>query len=123
MGRKARTGSELGQRLGLNVATRRKSLGLLQGDLAERLGVENETISRFERGQVLPSLERLEVLAGLLGVSLGQLLSEAATNHADQAFQIAEWLSALSDEDRLFVTEEVRRLCTHLRQRQPRARK
>lgn len=117
MGRKARTSSVLGQRLGRNVAAKRKSLGWLQGELAERLGVESETLSRFERGQVLPSLERLEQLAEILGTSLGELLSEASSNHKDQAFQIADWISVLDDTDRFFVAEEVKRLCSHFSKR------
>lgn len=114
MGRKARTSSALAERLGRNVAARRKSLGWLQAELAERLEVETETISRFERGLALPSLERLEELAGILGVPLSELLSESSSNRTDQAVQIAGWLSTLSDEDRIFVADQVRRLCLYL---------
>lgn len=114
MGRKARTSSALAERLGRNVAARRKSLGWLQAELAERLEVETETISRFERGLALPSLERLEELAGILGVPLKELLSESSSNHTDQALQIAGWLMLLTDEDRIFVADHVRLLCIHL---------
>lgn len=54
MARKARITSTLGNQLGRRVAERRKAHGWLQAELADKLGVETETISRFQaRGQVL----------------------------------------------------------------------
>jgi len=64
MARKARITSTLGNQLGKRVAERRKAHGWLQAELADKLGVETETISRFQarghrlgvtqaRGQVL----------------------------------------------------------------------
>ncbi len=46
--------------LGRNIAGRRKILGLTQAVLAEQLGIDTVTVSRFERGSHLPSLLRLE---------------------------------------------------------------
>lgn len=40
----------LGRRLGQQIAARRKAMDLTQDQLAERLEVDAETISRFERG-------------------------------------------------------------------------
>lgn len=37
--------------LGETVATRRRSLGLKQGDVAARAGISQELLSRFERGK------------------------------------------------------------------------
>jgi transcriptional regulator with XRE-family HTH domain len=52
----------LSVRLSRNISARRRSLGLTQAQLAERLGVDTETLSRFERGKHLPSLSTLERL-------------------------------------------------------------
>jgi len=114
MARKVRTSSALGDQLGGRVTERRKALGWRQADLAEKLGVETETISRFERGLALPSLERLDEMAHILGISIAELLSSATGNTADQAAQIAHWLAPLSEEDRVFVTEHIQNLCRRM---------
>ena len=68
---------ELGRRLGGEIAKYRKGRGLTQAALAEMIGVDSETISRFERGTALPSLLRLFELARALHVGVGHLLTEA----------------------------------------------
>jgi transcriptional regulator with XRE-family HTH domain len=114
MARKARISSTLGDQLGRRVAERRKALGWLQAELADKLGVETETISRFERGLALPSLERLDELAHVLGIPIADLLSSATGNPIDQAVQIGSWLAPLSEADRFFVTEHIQNLCRQL---------
>lgn len=57
--------------LGEAVATRRRSLGLKQGEVAARAGVSQEMLSRFEKGKAaeLGSRKLLAVLA-VLGMEL-----------------------------------------------------
>ena len=57
--------------LGEAVATRRRSLGLKQGDVAARAGISQEMLSRFERGKSAEfgSRKLLAVLA-VLGMEL-----------------------------------------------------
>jgi transcriptional regulator with XRE-family HTH domain len=100
--------------LGRNIAQRRKSLALTQNQLAERLGVETETISRFECGVSLPSLRRLTSLSEVLETSVTELLSQAISNRSDQALMIEHWLQDLSPHNRGYVVESVRQLCEHL---------
>jgi HTH-type transcriptional regulator / antitoxin HipB len=59
------------QELGEAVATRRKLLGLQQGDVAAKAGVTPESLSRFERGRgaEFGSRKLLAVLA-VLGAEL-----------------------------------------------------
>jgi transcriptional regulator with XRE-family HTH domain len=104
----------LGVLLGRNIAQRRKSLALTQNQLAERLGVETETISRFECGVSLPSLRRLTSLSEVLETSVTELLSQAISNRSDQALMIEHWLQDLSPHSRGYVVESVRQLCEHL---------
>jgi transcriptional regulator with XRE-family HTH domain len=61
------------KRLGRRVADQRKRARLTQEELAERVGVTTETVSRLERGAVVPSLARLEAVASALGVELVDL--------------------------------------------------
>lgn len=108
-----RTPPELGALLGRNVSSRRKALALTQAQLAERLGVETETISRLERGTNLPSLQRLASLSEVLETSVAELLSQSVSNRSDQALMIERWLLTLTARERRFVVESVRQLCEH----------
>lgn len=104
----------LSARLSRNIATRRRQLGLTQAQLAERLQVETETLSRFERGKHLPSLLSLERLAGVLQTTVADLLEEEFRAPDDQALAVAAWLGALKPADRQFVTDLIKRCCDHL---------
>lgn len=52
----------------------RKRRGLTQSQLAERLGVEQPTVQRWEKGKREPDLGQLQALAGVLGVTAAELL-------------------------------------------------
>lgn len=104
----------LAVRLGRNIADSRKRTGLTQAKLAERLGVDTETVSRFERGVTLPSLPTLERIASQLNTSIGELVSATSIQPAELAATITAWLKQLSDKDRIFVIESIKNLCKHL---------
>jgi transcriptional regulator with XRE-family HTH domain len=104
----------LDRRLGRNVAKLRKTLGWTQEDLAHRLGVEPETISRLERGTTLPSLKSLEKLAAIFGARIADLLEEPVPEVSEEAALIHAWIAALDADDKEYVMDCVRRLCIHL---------
>lgn len=106
--------SALGALLGRNITERRKHLGWTQADLAEKLGVDSETISRFERGSNLPSLLRLEKLALIMDAPLAALLAESSAHPLDQSRVLAELIGKLDEKDRLFVVNIVKLCCGHL---------
>lgn len=112
-----RTISLLAQHLGANIAALRKSRGRTQSGLAERVGVDTETISRFERGATLPSLLTLEKVGKALrvGVGVADLLAESSTLPDDQVARVGVWLAELSEVDRSFALDQMRRICVHLR--------
>ena len=56
------------------IARRRKEIGLTQKELAERLGVTNKAVSKWETGGGMPDVSVLETLAGVLEVSVDELL-------------------------------------------------
>lgn len=55
---------------------RRKELGMTQMDLAVRMGVQLSNVSSWERGARTASAPNLRKLAGILGVSMEDLLAD-----------------------------------------------
>ena len=72
------------QELGASVATRRRQLGLKQGEVAARAGITPESLSRFERGRVaeLGARKLLAVLA-VLGAEL-DVVAEGQSGNLDE---------------------------------------
>ena len=54
----------------------RTGRGLSQGDLAEKLEVSRQSVSKWETGQAVPELDKIIKLADLFGVSVDQLVRE-----------------------------------------------
>ncbi len=55
----------------------RKKAGLSQEELAERLGVTRQSVSKWECGAALPELDKLAVLVSTFGVTADWLISDA----------------------------------------------
>lgn len=62
------------RRLGAFIQTRRKELGMTQGEVAARLNVTDKAISRWERGVGFPDIQLLEPLAEALQISIQELM-------------------------------------------------
>ncbi len=57
-----------------NIKAARKAAGVTQKDLAQAIGVYQKDISRWERGERLPSLEMFAKLCRALDVSADTML-------------------------------------------------
>ena len=66
--------------LATNLATLRKKHGLTQMDLAEKLNVSRQAISRWEVGAAVPSTDNLKTLSDLYGVSVDDILKGEAAS-------------------------------------------
>lgn len=111
---KDKMGRALGKRLGKNIAEYRKGIGWTQANVAEKLGLDTETISRFERGVSLPSLVTLEKLAHALNTTISDLLEEGPIKLHDQAGIVSAWLFRLKEQDQAFVLGLVKQTCEYL---------
>lgn len=112
-GKKSR--KSLADRLGAKIAALRKARNWTQSELAERVSVDTETISRFERGATLPSLKTVDRISRSLRVGIGELLTETSVQPDDQASTVSAWLAELDEIDRAFVMDLVKRACDHFR--------
>jgi HTH-type transcriptional regulator/antitoxin HipB len=69
------------QELGEAVATRRKRLGLKQGDVAAQAGITPESLSRFERGRSAEfGARKLLAVLAVLGAELEVVAQDQAGN-------------------------------------------
>ena len=62
-------------KIGRYVAAKRKDLGLTQKQLAERLGMSDKSVSKWERGVCLPDVSLYEEYCALLGISINEFLA------------------------------------------------
>jgi transcriptional regulator with XRE-family HTH domain len=62
------------QTLGNRIVHHRKRLGLTQDQLAEKLGVTAQAVSKWENDQSCPDIAMLPKLAALFGISIDELL-------------------------------------------------
>lgn len=57
-----------------NLTFLRKAKHLSQEELADKIGVSRQTISRYETGEALPDIEKCKCLAEVLDVTLDDLV-------------------------------------------------
>ena len=60
--------------LGRRIADARRDRGLTQKDLAEKVGVTAQAVSKWERGSSCPDISILDEIACALGISVSELL-------------------------------------------------
>lgn len=59
------------------LAALRQRAGLSQGEVAERLNVSRQAVSRWETGLTIPSIDNLARLSKLYGITLDELLGHS----------------------------------------------
>lgn len=62
-------------KIGKFIATRRKEQNLTQMQLAEKLGITDRAVSKWENGKALPDATIMLELCGILGISVNDLLT------------------------------------------------
>ena len=69
---------DLGKIIGNNLIFLRKKAGLTQLDFGEKFNYSDKTVSRWETGEITPSVETLKAIADFYEVSVDFLLKEHA---------------------------------------------
>lgn len=62
------------QTLGMNIATLRKEKGMTQLELADKMGVTDKAVSKWERDLACPDVATLPKLAEIFGISVDELM-------------------------------------------------
>lgn len=62
-------------KIGQYIAGKRKGLGLTQRQLAEKLGMSDKSVSKWERGVCLPDVSVYSDLCMILGISINEFLA------------------------------------------------
>lgn len=103
-------------KIGAFISERRKAKGWTQNQLAERLGITDKAISKWETGRSMPDLSLFIPLCGLLEVTLNELFAgecipdENLKEKADEVLMevIANWLG--NDEGKLKADEAAQKI-------------
>ncbi len=80
-----------------NLKNLRKQKGYSQEELADRLGVVRQTISKWEKGQSVPDSEMLMKLADIFEVTVSQLLGSTIMEE-HQPDRVAEQLARINEQ-------------------------
>jgi transcriptional regulator with XRE-family HTH domain len=110
--------------LGNLIRARRRQLELEQGEVALRIGVEQQTVSRWENGEARPRLERLKAIARALELSEPELRQAYAADEPvvevdDRVNRLEEGLAALRDDQRSLRVDLERQLREIVERLQP----
>ena len=62
-----------------NLVDLRKYHAMSQEELAERIGVSRQTLSKYETGESLPDIEKCKALADVFGITVDDLISYEKT--------------------------------------------
>ncbi len=63
-------------KIGKYIAGKRKALGMTQAQVAEKLGMSDKSVSKWERGEGLPDVYILAQIAQLYGITVSNLIGE-----------------------------------------------
>ena len=79
------------------IAERRRELDLTQKELAEKLGITDRAVSKWENGRCMPDLSLLRPLSAILKVGINDLLSGEIISERDYRRKSEENLISMAD--------------------------
>lgn len=88
-------------KIGKFITLKRKEKNLTQQQLAEKLGISNKTISKWETGRCMPDYSIVEPLCNSLDISIDELLS-------GQTFE-NDCESSISNKNSLSILENLQK--------------
>ena len=82
---------KLKYQIGANIAAYRKNANMTQATLAERINYSDKAVSKWERGESVPDVTTLVMLAEQFGVTVNELLvdPDALPENSDSTLEKA----------------------------------
>lgn len=80
-----------------NLKSLRKNMGYTQEELANKLNVVGQTVSKWEKGYSIPDAEMVKRIAEILDTDISQLLGSPKEQNTDTD-ALAEQLSRISEQ-------------------------
>jgi transcriptional regulator with XRE-family HTH domain len=99
---------------GASIKARRLECGLSQDQLAERLDVGPEAVSRMERGVVMLTIPKLVELANVLDCPVEAFIPRASGSALSGANEVVQMLKPLSKQDAQFVVQLLGKVSAYL---------
>ena len=89
------------KKIGAFIARRRKELDMTQKELAEKLGITDRAVSKWETGRSMPDLSLLQPLSHVLKIDVNDLLNGAIISEDKYRKKSGENLISLAELNRL----------------------
>ncbi len=86
----------------------RKRCGWSQEELADRIGVSRQAVSKWESAQSVPDVEKILQLSELFGVSTDYLLKDGAEERSDEATELSAARRITMDEADAYLAQRWR---------------
>ena len=89
--------------IGKNILHKRKEAGMTQEQFAEKLGISNRSISRWENGKTIPDISLFPSICQELGISLTELLTGKNEEKAEIKESVMLLVNILGEENRKYI--------------------
>ena len=101
-------------KLGTNIKKFRTEAGLTQEELAARLSISPQAVSKWERGESLPDTAILPEISDVLGVSLDRLFGHRSAGTDDILGAVYTYLNSVSENERLALAFKLNCYCENI---------
>jgi len=78
------------EKIGKFISKKRKEKNMTQADIAEKLGVSNRAVSKWENGLNMPDLSLFKPLCEILDISINELMSGEEVNSGEYQKKLEE---------------------------------
>lgn len=106
---------DINKLIGKTIARYRQKSGFTQEQIAEKLELGNETVSRIERGIIMPNVMRLIELAEIFNCTAADLLGGSSPRAQDQNGYADSLIAGLNEEDRQLVIRMIEMMVERLK--------
>ncbi len=96
--------------LGNNISERRKAMGLTQEELATKLGVSPQAVSKWENNLSCPDISLLPDISKLFNISVDELLGVSSPNNNAETTKNEEVHSDVTYEEPVYTGKKATKL-------------